>query len=249
MRLKDRRLLVTGGGSGIGLATAQRFRREGARVAVLDCSPVSLERALRELPDALAIECDVSQEDSVTQAVTHAADRMGGIDGVANVAGVATRKRFDELTLQELQADIGVNLIGPFLISRAALPHLRAAGEGTIVNVASGVALRPVESRAAYCASKGGLVALSKAMAIELAPDNIRVNVVCPGIVETPLIGDTSHGPAFSPAQLERLKGRRVLQRFGQTGEIADAILFLTGPESSFMTASVMAVDGGGAMH
>ena len=145
--------------------------------------------------------------------------------------------------------DIGVNLMGPFLVTKAALPHLRAAGGGTVVNVASGLALRPTEGRTAYGASKGGLITMSKAMAIDLAADNIRVNIVCPGLIDTPLVRDNSHGALFTPAQYEKLMDRRILRRMGEAREIADAILFLTSDESSFITATVLAVDGGGSMH
>lgn len=249
MRLANRRILITGGGSGIGLATAQRFIAEGARVAVLDRSPRSLDRARTELQGAPAIECDVSREDAVQQAVAQAAAQLGGIDGICNVAGIGTRKSFDETTAEIMMTDIAVNLMGPFHVAKAALPHLRAAGGGTIVNVASGLALRPTEGRTAYGASKGGLITMTKAMAIDLAKDQVRVNVVCPGLIDTPLVKDTSHGAAFTPQQYEKLMDRRILRRMGEAREIADAILFLTSNESSFVTATVLAVDGGGSMH
>jgi NAD(P)-dependent dehydrogenase (short-subunit alcohol dehydrogenase family) len=249
MRLDKRRILITGGGSGIGLMTALRFQAEGAKVAVLDRSPRSLDTARTQLPGAAVLECDVAQQTSVDRAVAAAAQQMNGIDGVCNVAGIGTRKSFDDTTAEAMMTDIGVNLMGPFLVSKAALPHLRAAGGGTIVNVASGLALRPTEGRTAYGASKGGLITMTKAMAIDLGPDNVRVNVVCPGLIDTPLVKNTSHGPAFTPEQFEKLMDRRILRRMGEAREIADAILFLTSNESSFITATVLAVDGGGSMH
>ena len=249
MRLKDRRIVITGGGSGIGLATAERFAREGARLAILDRSAKSLETARRTLPGAVVIECDVALEAQVNRAVAAAAEGLGGIDGLCNVAGIGTRKSFDDTTAQDMLTDIGINLMGPFLVSKAALGHLRAAGGGTIVNVASGLALRPTEGRTAYGASKGGLITMTKAMAIDLAPDNIRVNVVCPGLIDTPLVKDSQHGPTFTPEQYQKLMERRILRRMGQAHELADAILFLTCAESSFMTATTLAVDGGGSMH
>lgn len=249
MRLADRRIIITGGGSGIGLETARRFQSEGARVAVLDRSPKSLDTARTQLPHAAVIECDVSQQDSVQRAVASAAEQLGGVDGLCNVAGIGTRKSFDDTTAEAMMTDIGVNLMGPFLVSKAALAHMRAAGGGTIVNVASGLALRPTEGRTAYGASKGGLITMSKAMAIDLAKDKVRVNVVCPGLIDTPLVKDTSHGAGFTPQQYEKLMDRRIIRRMGEAREIADAMLFLTSDESSFITATVLAVDGGGAMH
>ncbi|WP_077002804.1 SDR family NAD(P)-dependent oxidoreductase [Variovorax sp. KK3] len=249
MRLADRRIIITGGGSGIGLETALRFQAEGARIAVLDRSPKSLDTARTHLPQAVVVECDVSHEASVQRAVEAAAEGLGGIDGICNVAGIGTRKSFEETTAEAMMTDIGVNLMGPFLVSKAALPHLRAAGGGTIVNVASGLALRPTEGRTAYGASKGGLIVMSKAMAIDLAKDKVRVNVVCPGLIDTPLVKDTSHGASFTPQQYEKLMDRRIIRRMGEAREIADAMLFLTSNESSFITATVLAVDGGGSMH
>jgi len=249
MRLAHRRIIVTGGGSGIGLQTALRFQAEGARIAVLDRSPRSLDTARAQMPQAVVLACDVSQQASVDTAVAEAAEQLGGVDGLCNVAGIGTRKSFEETTAEIMMTDIGVNLMGPFLVTKAALPHLRAAGGGTVVNVASGLALRPTEGRTAYGASKGGLITMSKAMAIDLAADNIRVNIVCPGLIDTPLVRDNSHGALFTPAQYEKLMDRRILRRMGEAREIADAILFLTSDESSFITATVLAVDGGGSMH
>jgi NAD(P)-dependent dehydrogenase (short-subunit alcohol dehydrogenase family) len=249
MRLKNRRLLVTGGGSGIGLETVKRFEREGARVAVLELSDDSLARVREQVPNAIGIPCDVADMLAVQSAVAEAARRLGGLDGIANVAGIGTRKSFDDTTADIMMRDIAVNLMGPFHVIKAALPHLRDARRSTVVNVASGLALRPTEGRTAYGASKGGLIVMSKAIALDLAKDGVRVNVVCPGLTDTPLIRQATNGPPIDDAQIARLMERRAIKRLGEPGEIADAILFLTSDESSFMTASVLAVDGGGAMH
>ena len=249
MRLSNRRILVTGGASGIGLETTRRFLSEGAKVAVIDRNPVVLEALAQQLPQAIGLRADVSDEAQVAAAVAEAGERMGGMDGLANVAGIGTRKSFDETTLEILMTDIRVNLVGPFLVSKAAVPMMRAAGGGAIVNVSSGLALRPTEGRTAYGASKGGLIVMSKAIAVELAADNIRVNVVCPGLIDTPLVASSAHGALFTPAQYEKLMDRRLIRRMGKPQELADAILFLMSDESSFMTASVLAVDGGGSMH
>ena len=249
MRFEHRRIVITGGGSGIGLASALRFVAEGAKIAVLDRSPRSLDTARTQLREAAVLECDVADPVAVQKAIDAAAERLGGIDGVCNVAGIGTRKSFDETTAEAMWTDLSVNLLGPFHVVKAALPHLRKAGGGTIVNVSSGLALRPTEGRTAYGASKGGLITMSKAIAIDLAKDNVRVNVVCPGLIDTPLVRDTSHGPTFTREQYQKLMDRRIIRRMGEAREIADAILFLSSGESSFVTASVLAVDGGGSMH
>jgi len=249
MRLKDRRILITGGASGIGLETALAFAREGARVALLDRNLPQLQEAARRIPGATPVAADVSIEAQVARAVAEAAEAMGGIDGVANVAGIGTRRSFDETTAQIMMNDIGINLMGPFLVSKAAHPHLRDAGGGTIVNVASGIALRPTPGKVAYGASKGGLIVMSKAMAIDLAKDRIRVNVVCPGLIDTPLITSAANGPVYTAQEREKLMDRRIIRRAGKASEVADALLFLTSEESSFITATVLAVDGGGTMH
>jgi NAD(P)-dependent dehydrogenase (short-subunit alcohol dehydrogenase family) len=248
-RFKGRRIVVTGGASGIGLEAAALFHSEGAAVFVLERRPESIEALRKNRPGIHAALCDVSVEDSVAQAMAEAARVMGGIDGVANVAGIGTRKTIDETTLAIMKTDIAVNLLGPFMVIKAALPHLRAAGGGTIVNVSSGLALRPTEGRTAYGASKGGLITMSKAMAADLAPEDIRVNVVCPGLIDTPLVQDASNGAVFSPELKQRLIDRRLIRRMGRASEVADAIAFLSCDESSFMTASVMCIDGGGTMH
>ncbi len=249
MRLAGRRILVTGGASGIGLETTRRFLAEGAKVSVIDRNPVVLQALAEQLPEAAGLRADVSDEAQVGAAVAEAAERMGGLDGLANVAGIGTRKSFDDMTLDALMTDLKVNLVGPFLVCKAAVPLMREAGGGAIVNVSSGLALRPTEGRTAYGASKGGLIVMSKAMAIDLAPDGIRVNVLCPGLIDTPLVANATHGAVFTPAQFEKLMDRRLIRRMGRPQELADAMLFLMSDESSYMTASVLAVDGGGSMH
>lgn len=166
-----------------------------------------------------------------------------------NCAGIATRKSFDETTLDIMRKDLAINLLGPFVVAKAVVPYLRQAGGGTIVNTASGIALRPTLGKTAYAASKGGLIVMTKAMAIDLAPDNIRVNVVCPGIIDTPMIASAANGPTYTTAQIAALMDRRLIQRFGQAHEVASAMLYLSSHESSYVTATVLAVDGGGTMH
>lgn len=249
-RLAGRRLLVTGAASGIGRAIAHLFVEEGARVALLDREAHALHQAADGLgAPALALSADVACRDEVAQAVQHAALVLGGLDGVVNAAGVSRRQAFGAIDADSWRQTLAVNLDGPFHVCQAALPYLVAAGAATVVNIASGVALRPVADCAAYAASKGGLVALGKALAVELAPQGIRVNTVCPGTVETPMVRRGIAAYADRAAATQRLLQRRLIQRFGRPEEIAHAVLFLTAHDCAYATGSVFAIDGGGSLH
>jgi len=244
-RMAGRRLLVTGGASGIGLACARLLAREGARVAILDVAAAAAEQAASEL-NGVALSADVTEEAGLTAAVAGAAQALGGLDGVVNAAGVAMQGRLEDIGLAMWNRVLAVNLTGPFLVCRAAVPFLRQAGKGTIVNIASGQGLRPSGTGCAYAASKGGLVILSKSLAIELAPA-IRVNAVCPGRVDTPMLQPlTAH---LDAAQKEALNQQYALKRMAQPEEIAAAVLFLSSDEGSFVTGSALAVDGGRCFH
>lgn len=245
-RLSRRRILITGGASGIGRATAEVFSREGATVAVLDRSADGAAAVARAI-GGHGIAVDVADPASVESAVAQAASALGGLDGVVNAAGILSAGGLADTTPAEFTQTLAVNLTGVFLIVRAALPHLRAAAGATVVNIASGVGLMPTgPGTIAYVASKGGVIAMSKSMAAELAP-GIRVNVVCPGLVETamtaPFLRDASG------AVQADLAARYALKRPAAPEEIAAAILFLTGAESSFVTGIAMPVDGGRTFH
>lgn len=242
-RLTGRRIIVTGAASGIGLASARKLAAEGASLALLDRDGAALERLGQELGAYQAV-LDLPDEAAIDRAVAGAAARMGGIDGLVNVAGIGgSMTRLGEMTLDDWSRVIGVNLTAPFLMMRAVLPHMRAAGRGTVVNVSSGQGLMPsAPGMGAYCASKGGLVIFSKAMALELAPI-IRVNCVCPGVVDTPLLPETMRDAARQSGSPYALK------RVGEAEEIADAIAFLTSDASSFITGTALAVDGGRTYH
>lgn len=242
-RLMGRNIMVTGAASGIGLATARKLAAEGATLALLDRDGVALERLAGELGAHWAM-LDLPDEAAIDRAVADAAARMGGIDGLVNVAGIGgSMTRLGEMTLDDWNRVIGVNLTAPFLMMRAVLPHMQAARRGTVVNVSSGQGLMPsAPGMSAYCASKGGLVIFSKAMALELAP-MIRVNCVCPGVVDTPLLPEAMREAARQPGSPYALK------RVGEAEEIADAIAFLTSDESSFITGTALAVDGGRTYH
>lgn len=240
-RLAGRRILVTGGASGIGAAIGRRFAEEGARVALLDRTPMPAA--------ALSITCDLLDAAAVAPAVQRATEVLGGLDGVVNAAGVDLMRPLEAMTDAEWAQVIGVNLTAPMLVCRAALPAMRQAGRGTIVTIASGAALRPLPERTAYCAAKAGAVMFSKSLSIELSADNIRVNAICPGIIDTPMWRASWEGAADPQAELARILDRYVIRRAGLPEEIAAAALFLTSEESSYMTGTALAVDGGRTFH
>ena len=167
MRLAGRRVLVTGAASGIGLAIARLFRGEGAAVAMLDRDEPALGKA--RVDGAPTLVCDVADERQVRAAVAQAASALGGLDGVVNSAGIDLMRPFERMTSAEWAAIMAVDLTGPMLVCHAALPAMKQAGRGTIVNIASGAALRPLEQRTAYCAAKAGLVMFGKTLAVDLA--------------------------------------------------------------------------------
>jgi NAD(P)-dependent dehydrogenase (short-subunit alcohol dehydrogenase family) len=239
-RLAGRRILITGGASGIGRATAELFVKEGARVALLDREESEVASSI----GAFAAVADVTDSAAVKRGVERAAKALSGLDGLVNAAGIAGGQLVSEIDEAQWRRVLEVNLTGPLLVTRAALPFLEANPSATIVNVASGIALRPFAGQGAYAASKAGLLALTKVLAQELAP-RIRVNATCPGPTDTPLMrANVPHGTTF-----EQLQSQYALRRMGQAIEQAQAILFMTGPESEFITGVSLAVDGGRTFH
>ena len=236
-RLQGRRILITGAASGIGQRTAELFAAEGAALTLLDCDRKRLASVARET-GGTAVEADVTQEPSVAHAVERGASAMGGIDGVVNAAGIVIHGSVLDVGIADWKLVLDVNLTGTYIIVRCCLPWLAKAPFGTIVNIASGQGLLPNNpGMTAYAASKGGVVNLTRALAAELAP-SIRVNSVCPGMVDTPMT-----------AGFERDLDRYALGRIAEPLEIAQAILFLTSTESSFVTGAALAIDGGRTFH
>jgi NAD(P)-dependent dehydrogenase (short-subunit alcohol dehydrogenase family) len=245
-RLAGRKILITGGASGIGRATALLCAEEGAAVAVLDRS----EDAAREVASAAggaAFAVDVAEPASVNSAVERAAAAMGGLDGVVNAAGIFSSEGLTETTPELFNRILTVNITGTFLVVRAAEPFLRAASRATIVNIGSGVGLKPTgPGSTAYVASKGGVIAMTRSLAMELAP-KIRVNVVCPGMVDTAMTESfLRNNQGEVRPEIARLYA---LGRAATADELANAILFLTSDESSFVTGIALPVDGGRTYH
>jgi NAD(P)-dependent dehydrogenase (short-subunit alcohol dehydrogenase family) len=245
-RLTGRKILITGGASGIGRATAVLCAREGASVVVLDRSG----DAAILVADAIgghAFAVDVADPGSVAAAVRQAATAMGGLDGVVNAAGIFASEGLTDTSAELFNRILSVNVTGTFLVIQAAEPFLRAADRATIVNIGSGVGLKPTgPGSTAYVASKGGVIAMSRALAIELAP-KIRVNVVCPGMVETAMTESfLRNNQGEIRPEIARLYA---LGRAASAEELAAAILFLTSDESSFVTGVALPVDGGRTFH
>ncbi|MDK2768861.1 SDR family NAD(P)-dependent oxidoreductase [Sphingomonas koreensis] len=246
MKLAGRRILITGAASGIGRATAELFAREGAALALLDRRD-DLLRSAAQATAGTAMLADLADEAQLLAAVAKAAQAMGGIDGIVNSAGIAGSQPLDALDRESWDRFVAINLTAPYLICRAALPHLQVTGNATIVNIASGQALLPnAPGIAAYAATKAGLVAFTKALGAELAP-GIRANVIAPGIVDTPMVQGVLGGYA-SPDDAPFVQ-QYAMKRVARPSELAEAILFLSSEASSYVTGTVLAVDGGRTFH
>jgi NAD(P)-dependent dehydrogenase (short-subunit alcohol dehydrogenase family) len=249
--LAGRSILITGAAKGIGLATVTRFLAEGASVAALDRDAQALAQLRGRFEGAAvkAVQADVADPSSVAAAIADCVANLGGLDGVVNAAGIDLVADIEAMELAQWSRVLAVNLTGPMLVMRAAFPHLRASGGGTIVNVSSGAGLSPLKHRTAYCASKAGLQMASKALAMEAAEFGIRVNTICPGAVETDLFRSGIDAQPDPKAAYEAVRARYALQRIAAPEEIAAAILWLTSAESSYVTGAAIAVDGGRTFH
>lgn len=238
-RLAGRKILITGGGSGIGAATARRFVTEGARVAILDRDVGALGEVSEEL-GCEAVCVDLMDAEAATAAVDEAFRRLNGINGLVCNAGVSLAKPFADISVDDWRWTMDGNATSVFLTCSAVLPYLQRNDRATIVNVGSAVALAPLRGRAAYAASKAAVHAFTKVLAMELSP-RIRCNLVAPGAIDTPMVRDTF----TDPEAIKRIEGLYALRRMGEAEEIAEAILFLTSFESSFVTGSTLSIDGG----
>lgn len=239
--------LVTGGSSGIGRAVALRLAEAGAKVAILDVRADG-ERVAEEMGRERArfYKCDVTSPSEVSETIRKVYEDFGGIDIVVNAAGVIVRKDAVELTEEEWDRVLNVNLKGPFLVSKYSIPYMIKRGGGSIVNVASGWGLKGGPRAVAYCASKGGLVNMTRAMAIDHGKDGIRVNCVAPGDVDTPMLREEARQLGIGWEEFLKEAANRPLARIGKPEDVADAVLFLASDLASWVTGATLVVDGGG---
>ena len=243
----DRRALVTGGASGIGFACAQHIRAGGGGIALLDCDAEALEKVAARMRVYGAL-CDVAAAEAVAGAVSDAAAALGGpIDVLINAAGVYRVAPAVDLEISDWDRVLEVNLRGSFLVARAVARVLIDAGcRGSIVNLASTAALRAdaTEPAAHYNVSKAGIVSLTQQLAVEWAPHGIRVNAVCPGVIDTPMLrmmDDREAGEAY-------LRSGVPLQRLGTPHEVASCVAFLASDQASYVTGAALTVDGGATL-
>ncbi len=243
-RLDGKVALVTGAASGIGAACADRFAHEGAAIAGIDLAPPSgviWDAVVGAAPAASAHAADVADEPSIEAAVKEAVKRHGQIDVLVNAAGVSGVGSAHDLPVEEWDRVVDVNLKGSYLSAKHVLPTMMAAGAGSIIHVASVEGLEGMPAQLAYNASKGGVVLMTRNMAIDYAQFGIRVNCLCPGAIDTPMLS----GLKAVPEICEQMRKFHALERFGRPDEVAAAALFLASDDASFVTGHPLVVDGG----
>ena len=243
MKLKGNVAFITGFGSGLGQAIAVMFAQEGATVAGTSPTESNGRETVGMVEkvggQALYWPGDVSNSAQMKRLIDETVRRLGGIDIVVNSGGVRTNGSITEITEDDWDRTLDVNLKGAFIVSRLAIPEMIKRGGGVILHIAARSGMLGQSGRAAYCASKGGLVRLTEAMAMDHAPDKIRVNCICPGPTRTPMV-DTS-----TPEKLARYKTRVPIGRIGEPDDVAYAALYLASDEASMVTAAILPVDGG----
>lgn len=250
MKLEGKVALITGGNSGIGSATAALLASEGAAIVITGRNRERGEQVAQAINEdggkAMFLSCDVRVADECRQTVERTLERFGRIDVLFNNAGVFHPKTVPECSEQEWDETIDSSLKGAFLMSKYALPSMIKRGSGSIIHTSSGWGVLGGDRAAAYCAAKGGLIVMAKAMAIDHGPDGIRVNCVCPGDVLTPMLPDDAKKRGMDWEDYLEGASDRPLGRVGTSDDIARAVLFLACDDSSFITGEALVVDGGG---
>ncbi len=251
MRLENKIALITGASAGIGRACALAFVREGARVALVARRREALDAFAREIAaehgsdSVVVLPGDVGVRADIERVVAAAVERFGGLNVLVNNAGALIAGTAESHTEGEWDAIFDVNVKGLWLLSRTAIPHMRRAGAGSIINVSSVLGLVGARNRVAYAASKGAVTLMTKAMALDHADEQIRVNCICPGIVETEMVADfVRNAPDPELARSQRV-ALHPMGRFGQPDDIAACAVFLASDESSWVTGAAIPVDGG----
>jgi NAD(P)-dependent dehydrogenase (short-subunit alcohol dehydrogenase family) len=238
-------ILITGGASGIGLVTAQLLLARGARVAIADLKVSQEAAALLFNKDARLIQTDLAQPDEAERVVRETVEAFGSLTGVVNSAGLQRYGNAEQTSLALWQEVMNANLTAAFLTARAALPHLRQAGGGSIVNVGSVQSHAAQRGAVAYVTSKHALLGLTRALAVDYAAERIRVNCVCPGTVDTPMFRWTMAQDPAPERVLHACEAMHPVARIGQAQEIAEVIAFLLSDAASFVTGAAIDVDGG----
>ncbi len=248
--LAGRRAIVTGGASGIGRAAVELFAAEGAAVVIADVNLAAAtdlaEAITRTGGRAIAVECDVTLSEDCRRAVEAAVGSFGGLEILFNNAGIIRRADVVETTEEEWARVMAVNVTSVFLMSKHAIPVMARAGGGTIVNAGSGWGLRGGDRAASYCASKGAVVNLTRAMAIDHGPQNIRVNCICPGDTATAMLREEARQLGTPDEAFMAASADRPLARIGTPADIARGVLYLVSDAAGWVTGTTLVVDGGG---
>lgn len=250
LTMDNKVIVVTGAAGGIGLGTAKLFASMGGKVAILDIQDEIGEREASQIRakggQAIYVNCDVTSAESCEQAINKVVDNFGGINVLFNNAGVAIRKNAVELSLKEWDLAMNVTLRGIYLVSHYAIPHMVKAGGGSIINSGSGWSLKGGGDAVSYCAAKGGAWNMTRAMAIDHGKDNIRVNCVCPGDVDTAMLRSECAQLGEDENIFMEEAAARPINRVGDVNDIANAVLFLASDLSAWVTGTHIVVDGGG---
>lgn len=250
MKLADKVAIITGGNSGIGEATAELFAREGARVCITGRNETRCREITARIKEsggqAIFVVADVRSTDDCQKTVDDTLKAFGKVDILFNNAGVYFASTTIDCTDEEWDLSVDINLKGTFLMSRAALPSMIEQGSGVIINNGSGWGMEGGAKAVSYCASKGGVIMMTRAMAIDHGPQGIRVNSLNPGDVQTPMLDADAKNQGLTLDEYYAMAADRPLGRVGTPDEIAKAALFLASDDSSFITGATLAVDGGG---
>ena len=250
LSLEGKVAMVTGAASGIGRGISLRLAEMGSYVALLDIDDIKAGQVAAEIKEqggeTVALKCDVRSATDCRRSVDLMIEKKGKIDILCNCAGVAIRKDVVDLTEEEWDLALDVTLKGIYLLSHEVVPHMIRTGGGSIINIGSGWSLKGGPRAAAYCAAKGGTVNLTRAMAIDHGKHNIRVNCVCPGDVDTPMLRSECAQLGEDPQTFMKESANRPLARVGSPEDIANAVLFLASPMANWITGAALVVDGGG---
>ena len=248
MRLENKIAVITGGGDGIGQASAVLFAKEGASVVIADMDPTrgmkTVDMIKNQNGESMFVEVDISKEDSIKNMVKKVVDAYGRIDILVNSAGILVEATVINTTIEDWDKVMAVNLRGTFLCCKHVIPEMIKAGKGSIINIGSEAGLTGFKNIAAYCASKGGVVNLTRCLALDFAEHNIRANCVCPGTTETSMVKKAIER-APDPVKARRYWEARPLLRLGRPEEIAAGILYLASDESLYATGAILSIDGG----